>query len=251
MKPTTQSHAANSYSVLWYCWVLLLVAAMLHFGSVNAEPVGKVVSLSDPSQLLAKKADGKIKVLNQNSVVETGDVLESQTNTYAKIKFNDNSEITLAPNTQFKIDQYSYNKDKPQEDRSVYTLIKGTLRSITGSLGKRSTERYQLNTPAATIGIRGTKYLARYIPKEDVSDASDTKDKKDKSKENKCDGHHSALTVEVIGGVIHLKNTAGEQTYTAGQYGCAASNQDAPEVLTSNPGLDFSPNFNKTLQCKV
>jgi len=248
MKPTIQSLAAKSHPVLTYCWTLLLVAAILHSGSVAAEPVGTVINLSDPSQLLAKKSNGVIKVLIHNSTVDNGDIVESQTNTYARIKFIDGSEITLAPNTEFKIENYSFDKDKPKEDQSVFSLIKGTLRSITGSLGKRSIDRYQLNTPAATIGIRGTNYIARYVPKEEAAE-SETDDKI--VKEDKCGKRHSALTVEVVVGSIYLTNDGGVQKYVAGEFGCAVSYQQTPIVVEVNPGIQFNPSFTKSLQCNV
>lgn len=244
MKPITPFLAANLHAVS----TLLLVAVILHSGSVAAEPVGTVVNLSDPSQLLAKKSNGAIKVLIQNSTVDNGDILVSQTNTYARIKFIDGSEVTLAPDTQFKIENYAFDKEKPKDDHSVFTLIKGTLRSITGSLGKRSNDRYQLNTPAATIGIRGTNYIAKYVPKEDATEP-ETDDKT--VTEDKCGAHHSALTVEVTGGIIYLKNDAGTQQYTAGQYGCVISYKQAPIVVPVNPGIQFTPSFTKSVQCKV
>jgi hypothetical protein len=251
MKTKIQSLAANSHSALTYFLMLLLVAVLLHVGMVNAEPVGKIVQLSDPSQLLAKKADGKVKVLNQTSMVEVGDVLETQTKTYAKIKFIDGSEVTMAPNTQFKIDNYSYDKEKPKDDHSLFTLIKGTLRSITGELGHRNHDRYQLNTPSATIGIRGTTFLARYIAKEDAT-APDKKDANgNKAQGNGCDKNHSALTSKVIEGVVYLANDGGTQTYTKGQFGCAVSSDKAPIVLDADPEIEFNPAFDKSLQCKL
>jgi hypothetical protein len=246
MKTATQSLAAKHHPALAYLWMLLLAAQVGAISTVVAEPVGKVVNLSDPSQLLAKKADGTIKVLSQNSIVETGDALESRGNTYARIKFLDGGEVTLAPDTQFKIDSYTYDKEKPKEDRSIFTLIKGTLRSITGDIGHRNNDRYQLNTPTATIGIRGTTYLAKYVNEESPELASDKKDKK-----IDCDDRHPRLIVQVIGGVIYLKNDGGNQTYASGQYGCATSYQQAPLILTTNPGLEFNPLYGRALQCRV
>ena len=249
MKTTIQSHVAKPHPALAYVGMLLtlLAAAVLHSGSAAAASVGRVVNLSDPSQLLARKADGTTKVLIHNSTVDNGDVLESQTNTYARIKFIDNSEITLAPNTQLKIENYSFDENKPQEDRSVFSLIKGTLRSITGSLGKRSIDRYELKTPAATIGIRGTNYIAKYVPMEEATEpeAKDTI-----VKEDKCDPRRSGLTVEVTGGIIYLTNDGGAQKYSAGEFGCVASFKQAPVTIT-NPGIQFTPSFTKSIQCKV
>ena len=56
------------------------------------------------------------------------------------IKFVDNGEITLRPNTQFKIENFSYVKlPKPESDSAIFTLFKGGLRSITGLLDTSAT----------------------------------------------------------------------------------------------------------------
>lgn len=245
MKPILLYRAARGQPLLTYSWVLLLIAVVLYAGKVAADPVATVINLSEPSQLLAKKSDGKVKVLIQGSQVDNRDVIESQGNTYARLKFIDGAEITLSPNTRFKIDNYSYNKDKPKEDRSVFTLVAGTLRSITGAVGHRDNTRYQLNTPSATIGIRGTSYVARYTSENDAT-ALNEKEKRD------CDPHHSGLIVQVIGGVISLTNDGGTRTYEAGQYGCATTYQQPPVLLPKDPGIQFSPIFGKSsIQCTV
>lgn len=142
----------------WLPLLLLLLGWQAHAGQV----AGTVADLNGP--LLAKKADGTVKVLSQKSLVEQGDLLVTEKETYARIKFLDNSEVTLRPGTQFKIDSFSFEQDKPQNDSALYSLIKGGLRAVSGAVGKRSRERTGLNTPAATIGIRGTTYVAEYIP---------------------------------------------------------------------------------------
>lgn len=140
-------------------FIVSLLSATL---ACAAQIAGTVTHLSGP--LLAKKADGTIKVLSQKSTVEEGDTLISEKNTYARIKFTDHSEITLRPNTQLKIENFSFEEGKQEKDSASFNLVKGGLRAVTGAIGKRSRERFGLNTPTATIGIRGTIFIAEYIP---------------------------------------------------------------------------------------
>jgi hypothetical protein len=143
----------------------LLLLSVLLFAAALAEAAGvagMVANLSGP--LLAKKADGSVKVLSVKSEVESGDTLVTEKNTYARIRFIDNSEITLRPDSQVKIDSFSYDEAKPEQDSATFNLIKGGLRAITGALGKRNHERVGVNTPTATIGIRGTTFIAQYVP---------------------------------------------------------------------------------------
>lgn len=150
----------------WIPLLLLLLGLHAH----AAQVAGTVTDLSGP--LLAKKGDGTVKVLSQKSLVEQGDLLVTEKETYARIKFLDNSEVTLKPGTQFKIDSFSYEQDKPQNDSALFSLLKGGLRAVSGAVGKRSRERTGLNTPAATIGIRGTIYIVEYVAPDDADVAA-------------------------------------------------------------------------------
>ena len=57
--------------------------------------------------------------------VEQGDILVTGKNCYALIKFTDNSQVTLRPNTQFAVEKYSFDRQKPKADSAVFRLIKG------------------------------------------------------------------------------------------------------------------------------
>ncbi len=184
-----------------------------------AEVAGTVTHLSGP--LLARKADGTSKILSQKSIVESGDLLVSEKDTYARVKFTDNSEITLKPNTQIKIDAYLFDQAKPEADSAVFGLLKGGLRALTGLVGKRGNQdSYQLKTPSATIGIRGTDYIAHL---------------------GGAGGLAPGLYVQVLDGMIHMTNQGGSQTFSAGQFGYTPSFTQPPVILPANPGIQFTP----------
>ncbi|GAB3548596.1 hypothetical protein GCM10027343_29180 [Noviherbaspirillum agri] len=205
------------------CFLLLLLASLLTAVSAWAgEVAGTVTHLSGP--LLAKKADGTVMVLAQKSTVEQGDTLISEKETYARIKFIDNSEITLRPNSQLKIDSFAYDEAQPEKDSAAFSLIKGGLRAVTGLLGKRNKERVGVNTPTATIGIRGTIFIADYVP---VAQASD--------------GRAPGLYVQVVDGAIVLRNNGGSHDFSAGQFGFSPSITQAPILLPADPGIQFTP----------
>jgi len=96
------------------CAVLLLAGGAAWAGQV----VGVVAHLSGP--LMDRKADGTVKVLAPKSEVESGDTLVSEKNTYAQIRFIDNSEITLRPGTTFKIENFAYDAEKPDGDSAAF-----------------------------------------------------------------------------------------------------------------------------------
>jgi hypothetical protein len=197
-----------------------------------AQVAGTVMQLSGP--LMAKKADGKVKILAIRSEVEQGDTLLTEKETYALIKLIDNSEITLKPNTSFVIEQFSYTAEQPDGDHAIFSLLKGGLRSVTGLLGKRNKERFEMKTPAATIGIRGTTFVASYVPP--VASGGPAL-----SKTPAPVALPPGLYVQVLDGMIHVTNPGGSQSFTAGQFGYTPNYQQPPVIVPRNPGIVFAP----------
>ena len=201
----------------------LVLAGICGLGFAG-QVAGTVVNLSGP--LMAKKADGAVKVLAVKSEVEQGDTLVSEKNTYAQIRFVDNSEITLKPNTTFKVEAFSYEAGKPAGDSASFSLVKGGLRSITGLLGKRNKEKFQLKTPSATIGIRGTTFSVEFVQALPAGAPP---------------GLAPGLHVNVIDGMINVSNSGGSQLFSAGQFGFVPSFTMPPVIVPTNPGLQFTP----------
>lgn len=142
---------------------LLFALLLLCAGWVQAQSAGQVVNVSGP--LFAIKGDGARRVLAVGSNVDQGDLLITEEKTYARIKFTDQGEITLRPGTQLKVESYAFAQTEPTKDNVVFGLFKGALRSLTGLIGKRGNqEAYRLQTATATIGIRGTQFIAELVP---------------------------------------------------------------------------------------
>jgi hypothetical protein len=244
---------------------LLCSMLLLAGGSAwAAQVVGVVAHLSGP--LLDRKADGSVKVLGLKSEVENGDTLVSEKNTYAQIRFVDNSEITLKPGTTFRIENFSYDAGKPNADSAAFDLVKGGLRSITGLLGKRNKEKFSLKTPSATIGIRGTTFVAQYVPpapapapeanamrinynpspisevganagKQPLAGPAQQKTPVGSPPPGLVPGLH----VSVSEGAIVVINNGGSLGFQAGQFGYVPGVNQAPVIVPPNTGLQFVP----------
>lgn len=138
--------------------VCALLAPLLAFAQ------GTVQYLS--GTLSAQRPDGSVRVLAEQSSVSVGDVITTQRDSYAQLRFSDGGQVTLRPETQVTIEAYAYDAGRPERDSFAMQLFKGGLRSLTGLIGKRTNNRnaYRMVTATATIGIRGTDYTAIDIP---------------------------------------------------------------------------------------
>jgi hypothetical protein len=250
MRQPTRCIATDVLKLL--CLLALLCAtALAHAAAI----VGTVMNLSGP--LLAKKADGKAMILSVKSSIEQGDILITEKDTYARVRFVDNSEMTLKPNTQLKIDNFVFDEQKKEDDQAKFSLVKGGLRAVTGALGKRSKERFGMNTPTATIGIRGTIFIADYVEpdveavaayirasvaaNDDIGPIEPLQLAQLTPPVPALPKLAPGLYVQVLDGMIHLTNPAGTQNFSAGQFGYVASFSTPPIILPQNPGLQFTP----------
>ncbi len=108
-----------------------------------------------------RQTDGRITALAKGGDINSGNAIVTGTNGRAQVKFTDGGLISLQPNTEFKIANYVDQND-PKEDRFLVDLLRGSMRAITGLIGKRNRDNYKLTTTTATIGIRGSGFKVGY-----------------------------------------------------------------------------------------
>lgn len=204
----------------------LVLGGLLVAGNASAG-VGTVTHLS--GILSSKNATGASKVLSVKSEVNEGDLLTTETETYARVKFVDGGEIVLRPGTQLRVAAYSFQESKPQNDNAFFSLIKGGLRAVTGALGKRSQDKVGFTTNTATIGIRGTHFGA-LLCNGDCASVATT------SGSSPADGLH----VDVTSGAVSVTNAAGQVLVGAGQFGYVASANSVPAVVPPSQGIQVT-----------
>ncbi|MFN0038489.1 MAG: FecR domain-containing protein [Burkholderiales bacterium] len=210
-----------------------------------AAPVGEVTHVS--GALVVKRAGGVSKILAPRSQVESGDLLATAGDTYARVKFSDGGEVTLRPNTQFMIEQFNYVKDTPAQDNAIFRLLKGGFRTLTGVVGKRKPDSYQMRTAVATIGIRGTVYGAQYCE-------NDCLNLRNSAGQTPGNGLH----LDVGEGGVNVTNAGGTKPLSAGEFGYVADNAKpmdkvpASQGVTNNtPGFGAGPASGAQTECVV
>lgn len=109
------------------------------------------------------RANGKTEALTKGKPIESGESILTSTAGRAQVRFTDGGLVSLQPNTEFKIANYVDEAD-PKQDRFLVDLLRGSMRAITGLIGKRNRENYKVTTTTATIGIRGSGFSVGYNP---------------------------------------------------------------------------------------
>jgi len=127
--------------------------------SVYAGSAGRVNFVV--GEATATSPDNISRLLYKGDIINSGEKLETAANGRMQIRFTDGSFLALKPNTTFSIEKYSFSKDTPEQGSLLFNFIRGGMRTISGAIGKVNRTNYKMNTPFATIGIRGTDYSAK------------------------------------------------------------------------------------------
>jgi hypothetical protein len=139
----------------------LLTAAIagLASGQALAETAGHVSFVAGTVNAISP--DGHSRALRKGDDINGGDRISTGAGRL-QVRFSDGGFVALQPNTVFSVDQYVYANKKPEESSLFFNLVRGGMRTITGVIGHINKASYRVKTPVATIGIRGTEYLAEY-----------------------------------------------------------------------------------------
>jgi hypothetical protein len=154
--------------------------------------------------------------------VQAGDTIRVGAASNAQIRMTDESIVGLRPGTVFGIDAYEYSGQA--EPRSIFSLLKGGFRTVTGAIGRlHNRERYAVRTPTATIGIRGTHYTVVHC-------------------DNDCGGaDRGSISNGTYGGVtdgrIEVVNQTGEHEFAANTFFYVAAANTAPQNLIAPPNF--------------
>lgn len=150
--------------------------------------------------------------------VQQGDTVTTGRDGEIHLKMSDGGVLALRPDASLTIVRHQ--DEGKASDSSLLRLVRGALRTITGWIGRRSPENVRVQTPTATIGIRGTDHEVVVIPKGSDLGTPGTYDK-------------------VNAGGTRLTSQGKSVDLVPGQAGHAPLNQP-PEVLPSVPAF-FSP----------
>jgi hypothetical protein len=202
---------------------LWLVCAALCAGSVTAHAAaGRVLYSTGTGQI---KRDGAALPMERGLAVEARDEITVGAASRAQLRMSDGALVALQPLSTLVIDQFTFPSAKEESGglgTSFFKLLKGGLRTVTGLIGKRSGDRYQVGTPVATIGVRGTDYRI-VLCQADCGDSPD------------------GLYLGVSDGSIVVTNAAGELVLLDNEFAYVAGPDSAPKLLLTPPAA-LEPN---------
>jgi hypothetical protein len=124
--------------------------------------VSSVVFADDVGNITEHKGSGGITREGESFATDLGlgvvamDHIET-VNGRMKLDFIDSSELRLTEHTEVTLYEYYYNKDTKDGGIGM-KMVSGTARFSTGRLGLLPKENIVIQTPTATVGVRGTDF---------------------------------------------------------------------------------------------
>ena len=145
----------NSFFLKAYVFVIAMAISQLAF----AKAVGTVTFKIGNATIT--NTDRTVIPATKDAELNAGDTIETKDGRL-QLALIDGGKVSLQPNTIYKINKYEFSGKEDGSEYAFTELIKGGLRTISGLVGHKNRDRYQLKTTAATIGIRGTEFTANF-----------------------------------------------------------------------------------------
>lgn len=135
--------------------MLRLLLALMLFPSVAYAEIGSVESLKGNIDI-----DRKKNIINgaKQSPIESMDTVITKSNSEARLKFKDSTTVRITPNSRLLIDDFVYDPNQSDASRIALKATLGTIRYASGQIAKNNPQRVAINTPTATISVRGTDF---------------------------------------------------------------------------------------------
>ena len=116
----------------------------------------KVVTAT--GEVFAVDGTGQRRRVVAGGSVYPGEVVETARGGQAVLAFRDETKITLGSQSRFRVDNFVFDAANPGEGRFLATILRGTVRALTGLVAKANNRNVGFSTATATIGIRGTGF---------------------------------------------------------------------------------------------
>jgi hypothetical protein len=192
---------------------------------VRSEPVKPVKSLQvgvvveSSGSVLALDKRKVSRKLSISSPVYLGDKVVTGENGSVRLRMIDEAILDLRCFSIMVIEEYAINNSNR---KSILNLLQGSLKKITGKIGKMTEDVYELKTPLASVGVRGTEYALRVFQSKGCGGTIDADD---------------GLYLEVIKGLVNVHNEAGNEVIAKGETAYVPLPKAVPRKVKIKPGV--------------
>jgi len=138
-------------------FILLIFAASLNLANAADEVIGSVKNVEGNAFI---NRDGENIAATKGHKLYQNDILLTEDGSSMGVILRDDTLISLGANTEIAINEFRF--APAQQDLSIITrMARGIITYVSGQIAKLSPESARFETPVASIGVRGTKFLVK------------------------------------------------------------------------------------------
>ena len=144
----------------FWCWTPfgLLLSVAVAFG--QGKPIGLVKTVTGDAAVI--RGGGRVVATPGLSLLE-GDTLETGSPGTLGAILRDDTTLSLGSNSEVRLSEFVF---EPADGKLGFLLrlSRGVLDFVSGKITKLAPDAARIETPVATLGIRGTHLAARIVP---------------------------------------------------------------------------------------
>ena len=122
-------------------------------------PEAGVIHALDGNVVVIHRSNRKAYLGMEGDTVHENDEFYTLPESRCRLKFTNEDVVSLAPETRFSVDGYASQKESG-EKTSFFSMAKGKAMFYAMRLFRFKKVRFQVKTPTAVMGVRGTKFGA-------------------------------------------------------------------------------------------
>lgn len=138
-------------------WMIILSGLLLSISPSSNAAIGTITEQADsPASIQRSKT-------TVSGTKGTGVEMEDEVNTRrgkVGIVFADDTKVQVNENSKLVIDDFVYDPKNKGAGKLALNMASGTVRYASGSIAKNNPGNVAINTPTATVAVRGTDFTA-------------------------------------------------------------------------------------------
>lgn len=123
--------------------------------TTDLQQIGSVISLT--GSVWATDGTSQ-RQLTEGAPVYRGEEIITETDSNVEVKFADDTILGQGEKSTVRLDDYVFSGDDSNLD---FQMVEGVMRVVSGEIVKLNPEAFNISTPLATIGIRGTQIMVQ------------------------------------------------------------------------------------------
>ena len=134
--------------------LLVLLIILLFTAETSFAEIGKIKTVEGP--VVSIKRDKNLLEGSKDSDIESMDTVETKNST-VDISFKDDTKVVIKENSRLLIDDFVFNPNASGGKLGLKVGF-GTVRYASGQIAHANPQSVDIQTPTATIGVRGTDF---------------------------------------------------------------------------------------------